>query len=276
LYAVFHLIGTAHLWLICSTKDAPIVEQALYNGCILGDSDPAPAGQTSTMNNYADNFTKYMLQISMVSKFHQIHLFVTGSGDPLQIVDAQHHPRKQDVDTPSVEMTLTSAPLQATTQTHHDTSAKALLPRVVYHTRATTEPDDINNPIILNVSVLLAGSTSDANTHLLDIGNNTDVIIGTPWLTSHDRVTQYLTNIELQCVHNGQLFSFIATPHRHAPPTIRALMTPPSERATRATTLPPPRNILSPTSRDHHANTLNPTNTTDKISKHLRQATVQQ
>jgi hypothetical protein len=65
-----------------------------------------------------------------------------------------------------------------------------LLPRVVYHTRAATKPDDINNPIILNVSVLLAGSTSHADTHLLDIGNNTDVIVGTPWLTSRDLVTR--------------------------------------------------------------------------------------
>jgi hypothetical protein len=57
------------------------------------------------------------------------------------------------------------------------------------------EPDDINNPIILNVFVLLAGSTSDANTHLLNIGNNTDIIVGTPWLTSHDRMMRDLTNI---------------------------------------------------------------------------------
>jgi hypothetical protein len=156
-------------------------------------------------------------------------------------------------------MTLTLAPLQATTPTHHDTSAKALLPRVVYHTGATTEPDDINNPIILNVSVLLIGSTSDADTHLLDIGNNTDIIVGTPWLTIHDRMMRDLTNIELQCVHNGRLFSFIATPHRHAPMTILALMTlPPSKHATQATMLPPPRNILSSASRDHHTNTLNP------------------
>jgi hypothetical protein len=51
---------------------------------------------------------------------------------------------------------------------------------------------------------------------------------------------------------------------------------PPSERTTWATTLPPPCNILSPASQDHHTNTLNPTDTTDKISKHLRQATLQQ
>jgi hypothetical protein len=181
------------------------------------------------------------------------------------------------VDAPSVKLTLTSAPLQATTLTHHDTSAKALLPRVVYHTGAATELDDINNPIILNVSILLVGSTSDADTHLFDIGNNTDIIVEPPWLTSRDRVTRELTNIELQCVHNGRLFSFIATLHRHAPTIILALMTPPtSERATWATTLPPPRNIWSPASRDHHTNTLNPTDTTDKISEHLRQATLQQ
>jgi hypothetical protein len=85
-----------------------------------------------------------------------------------------------------------------------------------------------------------------------------------------------LTNIELQCVHNRRLFSFIATPHRHASATILALMTPPpSEHATRATMLPPPH-ILSPASRDHHTNTLNPINTNDKIFEHLCQATLQQ
>jgi hypothetical protein len=62
------------------------------------------------MNNYADNFTKYMLHINMASEFRQMHLFVTGSRDPLRAADAQHRPRKQDVDAPSVEMTLTSPP----------------------------------------------------------------------------------------------------------------------------------------------------------------------
>jgi hypothetical protein len=81
-----------------------------YNRCILGDSGPAPAGHTSTTNNYADNFTKYMLQINMASEFRQMHLFVTSSRDPLRAADAQHRPRKQDVDAPSVEMTLTSPP----------------------------------------------------------------------------------------------------------------------------------------------------------------------
>jgi hypothetical protein len=87
-YVVFHLTGTTHLWLIRSTKDAPIVERALYNRCILGNSGLAPVGHTSTTNNYADNFTKYMLQISMASEFRQIHLFVTGSEDPLRVANA--------------------------------------------------------------------------------------------------------------------------------------------------------------------------------------------
>jgi hypothetical protein len=68
MHAVFHLTGTTHLWLICSNKDAPIVEWALYNRCILGDSGPAPTGHINTTNNYTDNFTKYMLQISMASE----------------------------------------------------------------------------------------------------------------------------------------------------------------------------------------------------------------
>jgi hypothetical protein len=69
--------------------------------------------------------------------------------------------------------------------------------------------------------------------------------------------------------------------HRHSTPTCTDDNTRTDDSSTertrsRATTLPPPHNILSPASRDHHTNTLNPTDTINKISEHLRQPTLQQ
>jgi hypothetical protein len=55
------------------------------------------------------------------------------------------------------------------------------------------------------------GPTFNINTNLLNIGNNIDVILGTPWLASFGCVTQDFPNIERQYVCNRQLFSFIDT-----------------------------------------------------------------
>jgi hypothetical protein len=52
----------------------------------------------------------------------------------------------------------------------------------------------------LNISIPLAGPTFDIDTHLLDFGNNIDVILGTPWLASLGRVTRDFANKELQYV----------------------------------------------------------------------------
>jgi hypothetical protein len=93
-YAAFHLTGTGHLWFICSTKDAPKIEWALYNQCILYDFSPAPPRHTSTANDNANNFAKYVLQISIASEHRQINLFITGSRDTLQAAVAQHRPQE--------------------------------------------------------------------------------------------------------------------------------------------------------------------------------------
>jgi hypothetical protein len=75
----------------------PIIEWALYNQCILRDFSPAPLRHTSTVNDYADNFAKYVLQISIASERLQIILFITGLQDPLQAMIAQHHLRMREM-----------------------------------------------------------------------------------------------------------------------------------------------------------------------------------
>jgi hypothetical protein len=48
----------------------------------------------------------------------------------------------------------------------------------------------------------------DIDIYLLDIGNDVNIILGTPWLASLGHVTWDFTTMQLQYVRNGRLFTF--------------------------------------------------------------------
>ena len=97
-----------------------------------------------------------------------------------------------------------------------------------------------------NVPLRIDADVFDIDAYPLDIGNDVDIILSTPWLASLGRLTWDFTTMQLQYVRNGRLFTFTTVQRRHTPATVLALLAPPPiERATRATTLPPPGNMLS-------------------------------
>jgi hypothetical protein len=56
-------------------------------------NDLVPPRHTGTVNDYIDNFAKYVLHVGITSKLHQINLLIAGLQDPLQVTVARHHPR---------------------------------------------------------------------------------------------------------------------------------------------------------------------------------------
>ena len=68
------------------------------------------------------------------------------------------------------------------------------------------------------------------DTFLLDIGNDIDIILGTPWLASLGCLTWDFTRMELQYFHNGHPITFTMAQQRRPPSTVLALPTPPPRR----------------------------------------------
>jgi hypothetical protein len=79
-----------------------------------------------------------------------------------------------------------------------------------------------------NIPLCIDIDAFDIDTYLLDIGNDIDVILGTPWLASLGRVVFDFTDMELQYVRNGRKHTFHATLRRQAPTTVLALPVPPT------------------------------------------------
>jgi hypothetical protein len=48
------------------------------------------------VNDYTDNFAKYVLHIIIASERLQIILFITGLQDPLHVMITQHHLRMRE------------------------------------------------------------------------------------------------------------------------------------------------------------------------------------
>ena len=63
--------------------------------------------------------------------------------------------------------------------------------------------------------------------YLLDIGNDIDIILGTPWLAGLGCLTWDFSTMELQYFHNGHPITFTIVQPRHAPAIIHALPAPP-------------------------------------------------
>ena len=58
-----------------------------------------------------------------------------------------------------------------------------------------------------NVPLRIDADVFDIDAYLLDIGNDVDIILSTPWLASLGRLTWDFTTM-LQYVRNGSLFTF--------------------------------------------------------------------
>jgi hypothetical protein len=108
--------------------------------------------------------------------------------------------------------------------------------------------------------------------YLLDIGNDVNIILGTPWFAGLGRLTWDFSAMELQHFRNSHPITFTTVHPRHAPATIRALPAPPLiKRATQeAMSLSPPRNILNRANRARRPNALDYIDTTNIIFEHLR------
>ena len=72
-------------------------------------------------------------------------------------------------------------------------------------------------PLRINADVF------DIDTYLQDIGNDVDIILGTPWLASLGRLTWDFTTMQLQYVRNGRLFTFTTVQRQH---TLATVLTP--------------------------------------------------
>jgi hypothetical protein len=59
-----------------------------------------------------------------------------------------------------------------------------------------------------NVSIRIDGVVFDIDAYLLDIGNDVNVILGTPWLAGLVRVTWDFTTMQLQHIRNGHPVTF--------------------------------------------------------------------
>jgi hypothetical protein len=115
----------------------------------------------------------------------------------------------------------------------------------------------------------------DIHAYLLDIGNDVDIILGTPWLTNLGRLTWDFSTMELQYIRNGHHITFMTIQLRHAMATVRALPAPPPIwLATQEGAPPPPRNILNRANRARRPNTLDYIDTTNVIFEHLHRATL--
>jgi hypothetical protein len=133
------------------------------------------------------------------------------------------HTAQQDVDAPAGKMQRDSAPPPAMTPTP---PAKAPVPLVGYNTGSAVHPDDIDINVTLAIGLLehrinttfIIGSGNevpcqavafvvplwidaevfDINAYLLDIGNDIDIIPGTPWLASLGLLTWDFSTLQLQ------------------------------------------------------------------------------
>jgi hypothetical protein len=100
---------------------------------------------------------------------------------------------------------------------------------------------------------------NDIDAYLHDIGNDVDVILGTPWLASLGSVVWDFTNMELQYVCNRRPHIFHAPLRRQVSTTVLALPAPlPIVRAGRTSPPPRPRNVMNRAHRARLPNALDP------------------
>lgn len=121
------------------------------------------------------------------------------------------------------------------------------------------------------------------NAFLLNIGNDINVILGTPWLALKCFTWDFST-IELQYYRNGHSISIAAVQPRRAPATVLALLAPPPITRTRQEqpALPqlqapssPPRNITNRASRLGRPDALDNIGTIALVFDNLRRAELQ-
>jgi hypothetical protein len=77
-----------------------------------------------------------------------------------------------------------------------------------------------------NVPLCIGSDAFDIDVFLLNIGNDIDVVLGTPWLASLGHVTWNFTSMELLYFRNGRLHTFRAPLRRQTPMTVLALPVP--------------------------------------------------
>jgi hypothetical protein len=77
-----------------------------------------------------------------------------------------------------------------------------------------------------NVPLCIGSDAFDIDAFLLDIGNDIDVVLGTPWLASLGRVTWDFTSMELLYFRNGYLHINCAALRRQTPTTVLTLPAP--------------------------------------------------
>lgn len=111
---------------------------------------------------------------------------------------------------------------------------------------------------------------------LLNIGNDIDIILGTPWLASLGRLTWDFT-MEFEYYRNGNPTSFTTIRPRWTSATVRALLAPPPiQRVPQEAATSPPRDVMMPASHSRYATALNQVNATDAVFDWLRQVVLQQ
>jgi hypothetical protein len=74
-----------------------------------------------------------------------------------------------------------------------------------------------------NVPLRISSDAFNIDAFLLDIGNDVDVVLGTPWLASLGRVTWDFTDMEMLYFRDGRPHTFHAAHHRQVPTLVRAL-----------------------------------------------------
>jgi hypothetical protein len=78
-----------------------------------------------------------------------------------------------------------------------------------------------------NVPLRISSDAFDIDTFLLNIVNDVDVVLGTPWLASLGRVTWDFTDMEMLYFHDGRPHTFHVAHHRQVPTPVWALTAPP-------------------------------------------------
>jgi hypothetical protein len=111
------------------------------------------------------------------------------------------------------------------------------------------------------------------DTFLLDIGNDIDIVLGTPWLASLGCPTWDFTTMEFQYFHNSHLITFTMAQQRRPPSTVLALPAPPPmRRARREAILSLPCDIMNRANHLRRPNALDHVDADNFVLASLRQA----
>jgi hypothetical protein len=229
-------------------QEAPTSDWAAFTQHFIRDLGPpidqetigdlAPLRHTDTVHDYVIIFTACGLYVGIASTLHQVHLFIT------------------DIDYSLLMMIVAPQSAVQGWQT-------MLLAGAIFGTG--------------DIPFHMDAETPQIDAFLFDIGNDIDIVLGTPWLASLGCLTEVFTTMELHCYHNGHPITFTNFKPRRTPATVFAPpVPPPVRRAPRAAPPSPPRDIMNRASRAGCLNALDHVDTTSSIFASLRRGVLQQ